>query len=348
MSNAHETRNAGGTGRTSELIRLVNGGAMTQALCVAAELRIPDLLAAGPKQADDLAHATDTHEPSLRRLLCALVSLDLCIEREDGSFGLTATGAILRTDAPNSLHSWTILCGKYLWPRAGDLFHSVKTGETATQRVGGGSRFKLLEADKEAAGVFDHAMAEISRLVASDVMSCCRFDEMHCLVDVGGGSGGLLASVLKVHPRLRGVLFDLPHVIQEARTDFTDAALAARCDLVAGDFFESVPAGGDAYLLKAVLHDWDDERSAAILRNCRRVIPPDGKLLLIERAVPERFEANPLHHAIARMDLHMLVEFGGRERTEKEFQSLLERTGFRLSNAVATSTEFSILEATPC
>jgi ubiquinone/menaquinone biosynthesis C-methylase UbiE len=179
-------------------------------------------------------------------------------------------------------------------------------------------------------------------------MSYCRFDDMQCVVDVGGGSGGLLASVLKVYPRLRGVLFDLPHVIQGARADFTDASLAARCDLVAGDFFESVPTGGDAYLLKAVLHDWDDERSAAILRNCRRVIAPSGKLLLIERVVPERFEASPLHHAIARMDLHMLVEFGGMERTEAEFRSLLERTGFRLSNAVATSTEFSILEATPC
>jgi hypothetical protein len=338
----------GAPGKTSELIRLINSGPMTQALCVAAELRIPDLLASGPRQVEEIAGVTNTHAPSLHRLMRALASLDVCIEREDGSFGLTATGSVLRTDAPDSLRSWTILCSKYLWPSAGDLFHCIKTGETARQRAGEPNRFKLLEADKEAATTFNRAMAEISRLVAGEVLAHCRFEGMHRVVDVGGGRGGLLAAVLNAHPQLRGVLFDLPHVIQQVRAELTTACLAERCDLVAGDFFESIPPGGDAYLLKAVLHDWDDEQSATILRNCRRAIPSDGILLLIERAVPKRFEANPLHHSIARMDLHMLVEFGGRERTEAEFGNLLENAGFKMSNAVATSTEFSILEARPC
>jgi hypothetical protein len=336
------------SGKATELIRLVNSGPMTQALCVAAELQIPDLLAAGPKHTGELAEATSTHAQSLHRLMRALTTLDICVEREDGSFGLTATGSVLCADAPNSLRSWTILCGKYLWPSAGDLLHSIRTGETARQRIGQPSRFKFLESDKDAAAVFDHAMAEISRLVAGEVLSCCSFEGMHRIVDVGGGSGGLLAAVLKAHPKLHGVLFDLPHVIQGAEADLTKALAAGRCEFVAGDFFESVPTGGDVYLLKAVLHDWDDEQSAAILRNCRRAIPSNGRLVLIERAVPERFDGNPIHHAIARMDLHMLVEFGGKERTEAEFRRLLEGAGFKLYGAVATSTEFSILEATPC
>ena len=335
-------------GKASELIRLVNSGPMTQALCVAAELHIPDLLTAGPKHAEELAEATGTHAPSLHRLMRALTTLDICVEREDGSFGLTATGSVLCADASNSLRSWTILCGKYLWPSAGDLLHSIRTGETAGQRVGQPNRFKFLESDKEAAAIFDHAMAEISRLVAGEVLSCCSFDGVQRIVDVGGGSGGLLAAVLKAHSQLHGVLFDLPHVVLGAKAGLAKAFPADRCELVAGDFFELIPTGGDVYLLKAVLHDWDDEQSAVILRNCRRAIPSNGRLILIERAVPERFEGNPIHHAIARMDLHMLVEFGGKERTEAEFRNLLEGAGFKLSGVVATSTEFSILEAMPC
>jgi orsellinic acid C2-O-methyltransferase len=348
MSRSRETLGENKPGKAPDLIRLVNSGPMTQALCVAAELHIPDLLTAGPKHAQELAGATNTHAPSLHRLMRALTSLDICMEREDGSFGLTATGSVLCAGAPNSLRSWTILCGKYLWPSAGDLLHSVRTGETARQRLGRPRPFKFLESDKEAAEIFDHAMAEISRLIAGEVLSYCSFDGMQCVVDVGGGSGGLLAAVLRAHPKLHGVLFDLPHVIQGAKADLTKALPAERCEFVAGDFFESIPMGGDAYLLKAVLHDWDDEQSATILRNCRRAIPTNGRLLLIERAVPERFEGNAIHHAIARMDLHMLVEFGGKERTEAEFRNLLEGAGFRLSSAIATSTEFSILEATPC
>ena len=348
MSSPREALNENWPGKAPELIRLVNSGPMTQALCVAAELRIPDLLTAEPKHAEELAQATGTHAPSLHRLMRALTSLEICVEREDGSFGLTAVGSVLCADAPNSLRSWTILCGKYLWPIAGDLLHSIRTGEAAWQRVGQPSPFKFMEGDKEAATIFDRAMGEISRLVAGEVLSYCSFDGMQRIVDVGGGSGGLLAAVLRAYPKLHGVLFDLPHVIQGAKTDLATALPADRCEFVAGNFFESLPIGGDVYLLKAVLHDWDDEHSAVILRTCRRAMPSNGRLVLIERAVPERFDGNPIHHAIARMDLHMLVEFGGKERTEAEFRTLLEEAGFELSSAVPTSTEFSILEATPC
>ena len=237
MSSQREALNENWPGKAPELIRLVNSGPMTQALCVAAELRIPDLLAAGPKHTEELAEATGTHGPSLHRLMRALTSLDICVEREDGSFGLTATGSVLCADAPNSLRSWTILCGKYLWPIAGDLLHSIRTGETARQRVGQPSPFKFMEGDKEAATIFDRAMGEISRLVAGEVLSYCSFDGMQRVVDVGGGSGGLLAAVLRAYPKLHGVLFDLPHVIQGAKTDLATALPAERCEFVAGNFF---------------------------------------------------------------------------------------------------------------
>jgi orsellinic acid C2-O-methyltransferase len=336
-----------GLGKAPDLIRLINNGSMSQAACVAAELGIADLLVEGPKRADELARATGSHAPSLRRLLRALTSLELCVERDDGAFALTPIGSLLRTDAPNSLRFWTILCGKYLWPLAGDLLHSVKTGETAQRCAGGTDRFGHLETDKEAAAVFNSAMAELSRLVANEVLHAYRFGGMRRIVDVGGGYGALLAALLQAHRHLRGVLLDLPHAIDGARAQLTHAGLADRCELVAGSFFDSVPGGADAYLLKAVLHDWDNDKSMAILRNCRRAIPPEGKLIVIERIMPERFDACPLHHAIARVDLTMLVEFGGRERTEAEFRALLESAGFALAKVTATSLEYSILEGIP-
>jgi SAM-dependent methyltransferase len=335
-------------GKAPELIRLINNGSMSQAACVAAELGIADLLAQGPQPADALARATGSHAPSLRRLMRALTSLELCVECDDGSFALTPMGSLLRTDAPNSLRSWTILCGKYVWPVSGDLLHSVKTGETTRDRAGGTDRFGHLETDKESAVIFNGAMAELSRLVSSEVLHSYQFRGMRRIVDVGGGYGALLAAVLQAYPQLSGVLQDLPHAIAGARTHLMNAGLADRCEFIAGSFFDSVPGGGDGYLLKAVLHDWDDEKSVVILRNCRRAVAPGGKLLVIERIMPERFEACPHHHAIARVDLTMLVEFGGRERTETEFRNLFESAGFTLAKVTATSLEYSLLEGVPC
>ena len=335
-------------GKVPELIRLINGGAMSQAACVTAELGIADLLAEGPKRADELARATACHEPSMHRFLRALAALEVCVERDDGAFALAPMGMLLRSDVPNSLRSWAIWCGKHMWPVSGDLIHSVKTGETARQRLGSVDRFGLLESDQAAATVFNNAMAELSRLVASEVLLSYEFGAMQRVVDVGGGYGALLAAVLTAHPGVRGVLFDLPQAIEGARTHLSNAGLTDRCELIAGDFFESVPNGADAYLLKAVLHDWDDQKSQAILLNCRRAIPLNGKLLLIERIVPDRFEACSLHHAIAWADLTMLVEFGGRERTVREFRDLLESSGFKLTSATATSLGYSVLEGIPC
>lgn len=335
-------------GEAPELIRLINSGAMSQAACVAAELGIADLLVDGPKHADELARVTGCHEASMHRLLRALTALEICTEQHDGSFALAPMGLLLRSNTPSSLRSWTIWCGKHMWPVSGDLLHSVKTGETARQRVGGIDRFSLLENDQTAAAVFNNAMAELSRLVANEVLRSYQFGGVRRIVDVGGGYGALLAALLEGHRELHGVLLDLPQAVEGARTYMTNAGLADRCEIVAGDFFDSIPKGADVYLLKAVLHDWDDEKSVAILRNCRRAIARNGKLLLIERIVPQRFEACTLHHAIAWADLTMLVEFGGRERTEAEFRDLLETAGFKLTKVTATSLGFCLLEGIPC
>jgi SAM-dependent methyltransferase len=334
-------------GKAPELIRLINNGSMSQAACVAAELGIADLLAQGPQPANELARATGSHGPSLRRLMQALTSLELCVECDDGSFALTPMGSLLRTDAPNSLRSWAILCGKYVWPVSGDLLRSVKTGETARDRVGATDRFGHLETDKESALVFNSAMAELSRLVSSEILHSYQFRGMRRIVDVGGGYGALLAAVLQAYPQLSGVLLDLPHAIEGAKANLTNAGVADRCEFIAGSFFDSIPGGGDAYLLKAVLHDWNDEEAVAILRKCRHAVAPGGKLLVIERIMPERFEACALHHAIARVDLTMLVEFGGRERTEPEFRKIFESAGFTLDKVTATSLEYSLLEGIP-
>jgi hypothetical protein len=327
-----------------EFIRLMNGGVLSQAASVAAELGIADALASGPRRVEELAKARGCHAPSLYRLLRALASLDLCTEREDGAFALTALGSLLRSDAPQSLRSWAVFCGKYLWPLWGNLLHSVRTGQSASGESDG---FAGLKHDEQAALVFNRAMAELTRLVAAEVVRCYRFDGMRRIVDVGGGYGALLAAVLQAQPGAQGVLLDLPHAIEGARAHLSAAGLTGRCELVAGDFFESVPGGADAYLLKAVVHDWDDERARLILRNCRRAIPRHGRLLLIERIVPARFEPCWLHHAIARVDLTMLVGFTGRERTEAEFRDLLGASGFRLAGITATSLEYGVIEALP-
>ena len=334
-------------GAVPEFIRLINNGSMSQAACVAAELGLADLLASGPKRGDELAIATGCHHPSLHRLLRALATLNICCEGEDGAFSLTQLGSLLRSDAPISLRSWAVFCGKHLWPLWGNLLHSVKTGESARKLLGQSACFDDLERDEQAALIFNRAMAELTRLVANEVLHLYSFDGIPRLMDVGGGYGALLAAVLQSYPEMTGVLLDLPHAIEGARRQMATAGLTQRCEFIAGNFFDSVPDRADAYLLKAVLHDWDDENCGVILRNCRRAVSPNGRILLIERVLPTRFESCWLHHAIARMDLTALVALDGRERTAAEFSDLLDAAGFQIARVIQTSLEYSIIEAMP-
>lgn len=333
--------------KLSDLIALIEGSTMAQIVSVAAELRIADLLAAGPRSIATLAEETVCHPPSLHRLLRALASLDLCIEREDGSFGLTATGDLLRSDSPNSMRCWAMWCGTYMWPVWGNLRHSIKTGESGQRPVFGMEAFEQLEHDAAAAVSFNEAMTDLTRLIAGEMVRAYDFAGTRRIVDVGGGHAALLAAILAAYPDLHGVLFDLPHALDGARARMAELGLLARCELTSGDFFNAVPAGGDVYILKSIIHDWSDARSADILRTCRRAMAPSAKLLLVELIMPEHMQACPRHRTIARTDLTMLLGPGGRERTEAEFRELLDTSGFELVRIVPTEFEFSILDAVP-
>ena len=256
-------------------------------------------------------------------------------------------GALLRADAPDSLRMWAVHCGRYLWPAWGRLAESVRTGASDRKRASGSDDFGHLERDPEAAAVFNRAMVELTRLVAHEVARAVDFSRMERVVDVGGGHGELLVAILLAHPRLNGVLFDLPHAIDAAGASLASAGVAARCELCAGSFFESMPERADAYVLKSVLHNWDDERCVLILRNCRRAAHARSRLLVVERVMADRVSPAPRDRAIARSDLNMLVARSGRERTEAEFRALFASTGFRIDRIVPVALEFSVIEASP-
>lgn len=326
------------------LLRLVSGAWTAQAVHVAARLGIADLLADGPKAPDMLAAATGAHGPTLERLLRALASLGVFAEQPDGRFGLTPLADGLRRDAEDSLRDYAVMMGdEWHWRAWGGLLHSVRTGESAFEHAHGRPLFDYL-ADHPAAGqVFDDAMTSRTRQEVAVVTAAYDWPAAGTVVDVGGGRGALLAAILEARPDTRGVLFDLPHVIEAAREGpVQPAVVAARCELVAGSFFEHVPAGGDLYLLKRVLHDWDDERAAAILSCCRRAMGSLGRLLVIEHVLPPGNE--PSWGKL--LDLQMLVlTQGGRERDEAGFRSLLASAGLRLQRVVPAGPTASLVEA---
>lgn len=331
----------------ARLMHLVVAGSLSMAVCVAAYLRLPDLLQGGARDVRDIARDSRCDSGSLRRLLRALCSLGFCEDEGDGRFALTASGRLLCSGAEHSLRSWAIWWGRYMWPVWGELLHSVTTGESARRHLTGADDFRHLADDDEAADFFNGAMAEFTAFVAREVVQRYDFGDCRRVVDVGGGYGALLAAVLGVRPAARGVLLELPHAIAGARRFLERARAAERCELVAGDFFRAVPEGGDLYLLKAVLHDWDDESCLAILRNCRRAMAPEGRLIVIERVMPATVRPSPTHEALARADLNMLLAQGGREREEAEFRALLEGARFRASRIFETGLEYSVVEAIP-
>lgn len=330
---------------TEIIVDLIQRGALSQAAYVAAELRIADHLANAPMHAGELAQAVGSHEQSLQRLLCALVTLGLCVKHDDGSFALSEAGSLLRTNTGDSLQSWLLWFGRYQWTVWGQLLDTVRTGEGARKRATGSDGFGLFERDPHAAPVFGMAMVQQTRLIANEVVRACSFAGIRRIVDVGGGHGALLEVILKANPGLHGVLVDRPHAIEGARTLLRQAGVANRCDLVPGDFFEAIPPGADLYLLKNIVHDWDDERALRILRNCRHAMPIGGRLLLIERIVPARLESSASHRAVVHADLTMMLGPGGQERTEAEFSALLHISGFDLADVRSTALGYSMVEA---
>jgi hypothetical protein len=323
---------------------LVNGYRASQALVVAVSLGVADLLADGSRSSAELAAGTGSHEPSLYRLLRALASLGVLAEGDDRRFSLTPLGEPLRSDVPESLAAWIRFSGREYHRNAWmQLEHSVRTGDDAMHHTIGRSSWEYRAEHPEEGEIFDRAMTDLTRTAVRDLVAGYDFKRFGTVVDVGGGHGSLLAGILSAAPEARGVLFDLPQVLAGARPLLEGAGVFERCELVAGSFFDSVPAGGDAYTLKSIVHDWDDADATRILSTCRAAMGPGARVLLVERdlGAPNELPGAKLS------DLNMLVALGGRERTRDEYAALFERSGLSFVAETPTPSGFSVYEAAP-
>ena len=322
------------------LRRLIDGYQFTQAIHVAATLGIADLVAAGPRTASELAAESGSDERSLYRLLRALASVGVFHEKDGKRFSSTPLSERLQTDADGSLHGWAAFVGRRpSWEAWGSLLHSVRTGENAFQHVHGTDVWTHRARDPGENAAFDHAMTSVTRSVNRSLLDAYDFSRFSTVVDVGGGRGALLAGLLEVYPDMRGVLFDQPHVVDGVAADI-ERDVAARLAIVAGSFFESVPDGGDAYLLKAIIHDWEDAEAVRILESCRRAARSGASVLIVERELGE-----PNSDPVVKFgDLNMLVNPGGCERTTDELASLMSSAGFRFVGATPSASEWHLFE----
>jgi hypothetical protein len=320
--------------------QMLSGYWISMSLSVAARFGLADLLASGAKTVSDLASATSTHSPSLYRLLRGLASVGVFAEDGAGKFALTPLAELLRTGVPGSQRSLALMMGEEHYHAWGELEHSIRTGSTGFEKVFGKAIFDYLAEHPDSAKTFDEAMVGVHGRETGAMCEAFDFSTFGTLIDIGGGNGSLLSVVLKRTPKLLGILYDLPHVVERAKSNLQSAGVLDRCRTVGGSFFESVPAGGDAYLLRHIIHDWDDERCLKILGNVRKVISSSGKLLVVEGVVP----AGNGPSFTKLLDLAMLVIPGGKERTESEYTELYARAGFRLTNIVPTRSEVSVID----
>jgi predicted O-methyltransferase YrrM len=333
---------------TSDIVlnRLILGYGLSQAIYVAAKLGIPDLLVGGPKDGDDLARATTTNTQSLSRVLRLLAANGVLEEVATDRFALAPMGELLRSDAEASQRPYAILTMELEYPAWGQLLHAVRTGQPGFVRAFGQPLWEYLAINREAAAVFDAAMVGVTRWQAQTVVEAYDFSGSVNVVDVGGGHGTLLASILRAYPDARGVLFDRPQVMEGARAFLEAAAVADRCSLVEGDFLESIPAGGGTYLLKWIVHDWDDARATTILRNCKQAMGARGKVLLVEGVIPDG-TASAQHAQGLWDDVLMMVLLGGRERTTEQYERLLGAAGLHVGAIVPVGPGLCVIEGHP-
>lgn len=311
-----------------------------QAVHVAAKLNLADRLQAGPRTPADLAAEAGVQAGPLYRLLRALASLGIFAEDGQGRFGLTPPAEAL-LDRPGSMYAVALMMGGEHYRAWGDLLYSVRTGRPAFDHVYGKPVFEYLSERPDDAKVFDAAMTGIHGPETQAMLDAYDFAGIGTLVDVGGGNGSVLCTVLQKYPAMRGLLYDLPGVVARSTAHIAAAGLADRCRAAGGSFFEAVPPGGDAYLMRHILHDWTDEQCATILGHCHKAMPAGGRLLVIEMVVEPGNAPGPAKF----LDLNMLVIPGGRERTAAEYRDLFARSGFRLDRVVPTPGAVSVLEA---
>ena len=327
---------------SADLARLVDGFRVTQTIHAAVDLRIPDLLADGERTADDLAQASGADPSALYRLLRALASLGVLHEADGQCFSLTSLGTPLRSDVPGSIHGWVRLTGReYLWRSWGNLANAVRAGQNSFQSLHGSNVFEWRADHPEESAIFDAAMGSLTAASNAAILAAYDFGRFATVVDVAGGNGTLLAAILDAHPATRGILFDQEHVVSGAEPVLSSAGVLDRCTVVAGSFFESVPEGGDAYVLKWIIHDWEDDEAIAILRSCREAMSPEAVVLVIERDLGLPNE-NP---AAKLSDLNMFVMPGGRERSHEEYAALFEQSGLRYASSTLAASGHAIIEA---
>ena len=324
------------------VMEMVVGSWTAQAITAAAELGIADALARGPLTADELAAEVGADADALRRLLRALISRDIFRQRRDGRYELTPLADTLRRDAEVSVVGWARWLGspqhREHWSHLTD---AIRTGRSVIRELRGKPAFDYLASEPELGEIFNEAMTSGSALSIGPVVSAYDFGRFATVVDVGGGHGRLLSAILAANPGGRGILFDQPQVVAGAPTVLAEQGVQDRVEIAEGSFFESVPAGGDAYVLKSVIHDWPDDDAVRILRNVRSAAAVGTHVLLVEFVIPEHsreFMGNWL-------DLEMLIALDAQERTADEFRRIFDRAGFRLQRVVPTASPFSVLEA---
>jgi hypothetical protein len=327
---------------SAQLLPMIFGYMTSQAISVAAKLGVADLLAKGAKTADQLAQTIGVKPRPLYRLLRALASVGVFAQDEAGRFSLTPLAEPLRSDAPDSLRALAIFFGAdWHWRVWSELCYSVETGQPGFEHIYNKAYFDYLAENPEPARVFNDAMTSFSGSVSAAVIDAYDFTGITKLVDVGGGHGLFLSSILQKYPQMKGVLFEAPFVAEGAGDAIKERGLTGRCEVVGGDFFASAPAGGDAYIMKHIVHDWDDEHALTILQNCHRAMTENGKLLVVEMLIPES-NAPSLGKFL---DLEMLLFLHSYERTEAEYGALFERAGFRLTRIVPTRMPHGVIEA---
>ncbi|HEU5336228.1 MAG TPA: methyltransferase [Terriglobales bacterium] len=325
-------------------MQLANGFMMSSALYVVTSLNIPDLLAQGSRPVSELARSTGANEDALYRVLRALASVEFFVESAGRRFELTAVSEAMRSDQPGSVKEMVLwVCNRFHFQVWGELPYSVKTGKPAVEKVFGTPAFEAIAAQPEVAHAFNAAMTCLSRQLAPAVLEAYDFSGIDTLMDVAGGHGFILCEILTQYPKLKGILFDMPSVVEDPRCAHCLLNVNHRCRTVAGDFFEHIPSGADAYYMQHIIHDWDDEPALRILGNCRQALQgqKNGKLLVVDSVIPE----NSGPHFGKWLDLEMLLMPGGRERAENQFRALFARAGFEITRILPTRGAESVIEA---
>ncbi|WP_425615541.1 methyltransferase [Anatilimnocola sp. NA78] len=325
------------------LKQMITGYWTSQAIYVAAKLELADKLSTVSKNAAELANETKTNEGALFRLLRALASVGIFSQQADGKFALSPLADPLRKDVDDSQWAMAVMMGEEHFSAWGELLYSIQTGQGSFRKVYGEGVFDYLGKHPEQAKVFDAAMTSIHGKETALMADAYDFGQLGTICDVGGGNGSTLATILQRNPKLKGVLFDLPHVVERAQPNLATAGVVDRCQLVGGSFFEKIDVQADAIMMRHIIHDWDDAKCITILKNCRAALGPEGKVLVVESVVPTGNEPG----FVKWLDLTMLVIPEGKERTEVEYRELFASAGLKLQRIVHTAGELDILEAVP-